>query len=420
VDGERVEKVDVGVTVTVKAGDPPVGHEFSGWTVNKGEITLKDTASSVTTFVMPDTEVVLTAIFKPKIFSITYDPNGGSGKEEGFLTEYGTAITLGECTFTPPADYVFKCWKVNRVVYNVGDSFVVTGDTVIAPVWRHSTKDEVTTIIVDNVIFPAGKQNPSGVYTADVDAPYNDAEVYWVDVSNGMAMTDKDVFEGGESYRFTFEFSVDDKYYVFADPDTIKATVNGFDANIRIVRNTVAITFDVMAISVEGDIVFDLITHKTDKETVIALYDGSIPDDEIIADIAFGDTDIDMGYSPEILSKEESGCTLTRNVRFAAVATGDYVVAIYAPEHSPILVKVSVEGENVVLENITPSLMGDTTSDCRLNLLDVSLMMKYAAGWDVKCDTVSADVTGDGKINLMDVMNLMKYLVGWDGVILRW
>ena len=60
---------------------------------------------------------------------------------------------------------------------------------------------------------------------------------------------------------------------------------------------------------------------------------------------------------------------------------------------------------------------GDVTGDGKINLMDVSLVMKYIARWDVQMNDVAADVTGDGKINLMDVSLIMKYIAKWDVVL---
>ena len=60
---------------------------------------------------------------------------------------------------------------------------------------------------------------------------------------------------------------------------------------------------------------------------------------------------------------------------------------------------------------------GDVTGEGKINLGDVSLMLKKIAKWDVTLDSDAADVTGDGKINLADVSLLLKYIAKWDVVL---
>ncbi len=57
---------------------------------------------------------------------------------------------------------------------------------------------------------------------------------------------------------------------------------------------------------------------------------------------------------------------------------------------------------------------GDVTGEGKINLADVSLILKYIAKWDVELNTSAADVTADGKVNLADVSLLLKYIAKWD------
>jgi len=59
-------------------------------------------------------------------------------------------------------------------------------------------------------------------------------------------------------------------------------------------------------------------------------------------------------------------------------------------------------------------IQGDATGDGKINLKDVSAMMKYVTHWCSLLDTSTADVTGDGKVNLADVSLILKYLAKWD------
>lgn len=60
---------------------------------------------------------------------------------------------------------------------------------------------------------------------------------------------------------------------------------------------------------------------------------------------------------------------------------------------------------------------GDANGDGKINISDVSAVLKYIAKWDsIEVDSADADVTGDGKVNISDVSMLLKYIAGWDSV----
>ena len=57
---------------------------------------------------------------------------------------------------------------------------------------------------------------------------------------------------------------------------------------------------------------------------------------------------------------------------------------------------------------------GDANGDGTVNAKDVSVLMKYFAGWSVPL-CASSDFDGDGKVGMKDVSALMKYLSGYNG-----
>ena len=54
------------------------------------------------------------------------------------VTVYG-AYVLPECGFAPPSNRIFSGWKVNGVTYSVGETVIITEDTVITAAWRRTT-----------------------------------------------------------------------------------------------------------------------------------------------------------------------------------------------------------------------------------------------------------------------------------------
>ena len=62
---------------------------------------------------------------------------------------------------------------------------------------------------------------------------------------------------------------------------------------------------------------------------------------------------------------------------------------------------------------------GDVNVDEKINLSDVSLMLKHIAKWsDLTIDLNRADVTNDDKVNLSDVSVILKYIAKWNSISL--
>lgn len=59
-------------------------------------------------------------------------------------------------------------------------------------------------------------------------------------------------------------------------------------------------------------------------------------------------------------------------------------------------------------------LMGDVNRDRNVDNLDATLVLQYAAGWDVELDLAAADVNGDGNIDNLDATLILQYAAGWD------
>ena len=59
-------------------------------------------------------------------------------------------------------------------------------------------------------------------------------------------------------------------------------------------------------------------------------------------------------------------------------------------------------------------LLGDVNVDGKVNLSDISAMLKKIAAWDVELSDVASDTNGDGNTNLSDVSLALQYIAGWD------
>jgi len=59
-------------------------------------------------------------------------------------------------------------------------------------------------------------------------------------------------------------------------------------------------------------------------------------------------------------------------------------------------------------------IAGDANSDGKINLTDVSTILKNAAKWTVDITMDAADADVSGKVNLADASTLLKYIAKWD------
>ena len=62
-------------------------------------------------------------------------------------------------------------------------------------------------------------------------------------------------------------------------------------------------------------------------------------------------------------------------------------------------------------------MYGDFNYDGKVNTIDLTIMRKYLAVYDVEFDTAAADFNGDGKVSTVDLTTLRKYLAGYDVVL---
>lgn len=66
--------------------------------------------------------------------------------------------------------------------------------------------------------------------------------------------------------------------------------------------------------------------------------------------------------------------------------------------------------------NVTDYFPGDVNSDGAVELLDVTVLRRFIAGWSgVTLDQAAADVNGDDEIGLDDAVILRRHLAGWPG-----
>ena len=100
-------------------------------------------------FVSPDAEVSVGAGASLSDCTITFDAGSGSGSMEPVTVREGGNYILPVCGFTAPANQEFKAWEIGGSEYNVGDPYIVNGNTTVTALWKDSVITPEFTIIFD-------------------------------------------------------------------------------------------------------------------------------------------------------------------------------------------------------------------------------------------------------------------------------
>ena len=100
-------------------------------------------------FVSPDAEVSVGAGASLADCTITFDAGSGSGSMETVTVREGGNYILPVCGFTAPANQEFKAWEIGGSEYNVGDPYIVNGNTTVTALWKDSVITPEFTITFD-------------------------------------------------------------------------------------------------------------------------------------------------------------------------------------------------------------------------------------------------------------------------------
>ena len=69
-------------------------------------------------------------------------------------------------------------------------------------------------------------------------------------------------------------------------------------------------------------------------------------------------------------------------------------------------------------DSIRALIYGDADRNGKINLNDVSAMLKHVANWSIDISEAAADVDRKDAVNVADVSKLLKYIAGWDNISL--
>lgn len=114
-----------------------------------------------------------------KVYTVTYDSNGGSGTMTDSNSPYasGATVTVLDNTFTAPDGKEFVEWNTKAdgsgTPYNEGDTFTISENTTLYAVWATTSTDPV--IDADNIMVKASEL--SGVIDYTITNPVEGGEL---------------------------------------------------------------------------------------------------------------------------------------------------------------------------------------------------------------------------------------------------
>lgn len=94
------------------------------------------------------------------MYILTYQlKGGGQGTQPGDMFYPGDSFVLEDCTLIPDEGFRFKCWEIDGVEYNPGDTIIVNKDTYVYTVWERIPAEVHQHSYVDGVC-ECGKWDP--------------------------------------------------------------------------------------------------------------------------------------------------------------------------------------------------------------------------------------------------------------------
>lgn len=264
-----------GTTITVTA-TPNAGYRFQQWEVERGALTLSDPTSTTATFIMPEEEVLIKALFEEIPFYTITVHNDGNGSADSDLESAleGTTVTV---TAIPNAEYRFKQWEV-EVGAVVLSSATDNPATFTMPSEEVSVKALFEVIPTYTITY-----NANGNDVTDMPAPTFQIKFHEVDLDLSTATPDRFgyTFTGwntqddgaGDSYNPGATYNSDADLTLFAQwtrLPTVMLTMNIDVEALVSTRAVVAIPF-----SLEGSgVAFVKWGNETPVQINLPYYEG--------------------------------------------------------------------------------------------------------------------------------------------------
>ena len=121
----------IGQSFAVGAAPTKFGYSFNGWTDGT------NTFGAGATYVTQSSDIIFSAQWQAKVFTVSYDLNGGAGSVGGnYAHTYGTAAYQLPTTGFARTDYNFGGWATSPGGSSVGATFAPSSDITLYAIWN--------------------------------------------------------------------------------------------------------------------------------------------------------------------------------------------------------------------------------------------------------------------------------------------
>lgn len=285
-------------------------------------------------------------------------------------------------------------WWVDGGTDGIGDI------AIIQHTFPKTTVEYVSNLPISGVDVPVTGQSPDW----DISCDWDGAKIIamgWQCVENDksvfsysdQSVKDEFVFRSGYTYKMAVSLEIQDGYELYG---FFTASVNGKYAEGK---------WNQQGKSVVVEYTFPACETVSHTVSGIVASFGSA-EDEVIVQLS------PAGYINPAYEDRAYGM----NTLFTMndVADGQYTMSVYKKNHKVYVGEVTVSGSDVPDMFIVLTLSGDVNTDRKVDLTDVTDILKRIANWDVEVDTYAGDVNNDGAIDLSDVTQILKFIAGWN------
>ena len=127
----------------------PEGYVFAGWLVDGTLYQPWETTAAINGDAVAQAQWDVAEPIAVT-YTVTYDPNGGSGAIDPVYINQGSPVTLPTCTFTAPEGYEFAGWKVGEDIFTEGYSVDISGDTTVYAQWNEIIPETYDIVFMAN------------------------------------------------------------------------------------------------------------------------------------------------------------------------------------------------------------------------------------------------------------------------------
>ncbi|MBR1444683.1 MAG: InlB B-repeat-containing protein [Firmicutes bacterium] len=252
-------------------GDQASTLEFKNCTVTYPEsYRITDGTLYSTSETIPANEVTI----ERKGYTVSFNPNGGSGTMKNVLADRSADYVLPECTFTAPTNTSFYKWRINGELHDAGEEIEISEYTVLYATWYvKEVRKEVTAPTIG-----ATPVNTVQNYSYTVNGETVTLNDYSTVLTSSYDTTN--TFEANKAYEITVHLSINGDEYYYSD-DT-KYYINGELAmldNAKSSIKTAYLTYTFPRLTYGG--------LKYDTDNSVFEVDGTIKlDDYVCASVA--------------------------------------------------------------------------------------------------------------------------------------